>query len=167
MLETIFKRRTIRKYQLQDVSDNDIKTLLEAAMAAPSARNKQPWEFYVIKNKEIQDQIKAYSPAYNYNSPLLILVCGNKNRFNTDKINDFYIQDCSAAIQNLLLAACSLGLGTCWCGVNPIEERMDMVKNVLNLNDDIFPVGLIHVGYPAEEKEANTKYKEEYIKIIK
>lgn len=167
MLETIFKRRSIRKYQDKEVSDQDIKTLLEAAMAAPSARNKQPWEFIVIKNKDIQNQIKSYSAAYNYNSPLLILVCGNKHRCNTDKVNDYFIQDGSAAIQNILLAAVSLGLGTCWCGVNPIEERMEFISNILQLEEHIIPLGIIHVGHPAEEKPAHTKYNEEYIKIIK
>lgn len=167
MLETIFERRTIRKYQEKEVSNDIVIKLLKAGMAAPSARNKQPWEFYVIENKDIQKRIKDYSPAYNYNSPLLILVCGNKTRFNTDKINDFYIQDCSAAIQNILLAAKSMGLGTCWCGVNPVEERMEFISKTLDLENHIIPLGLIHVGYPAEEKEAHTKYNENYIKIIK
>ena len=75
MLETIFERRTIRKYQEKEVSNDIVIKLLKAGMAAPSARNKQPWEFYVIENKDIQKRIKDYSPAYNYNSPLLILVC--------------------------------------------------------------------------------------------
>ena len=102
--EAIFKRRSVRKFQDKEVPNEIINSLLEDAMAAPSACNKKPWEFYVVKNKELQDSLKKKIMYCNYNSPLIIVVCGNKNNALTKEDNDFWIQDASAAIQNILLS---------------------------------------------------------------
>ena len=165
-IEAIYKRRSIRKFQNRVVNDEAIKKLLECAMAAPSAKNKAPWEFYVIKNKDIQDKIKASSKAYNYNSSLLIVVASNLNNTISRELNDFWIQDCSAAIENILLCATDLGLGTCWCGIYPVKERVENITKILNLNDDIIPLGLIQVGYPDETKDSRTQYDENKVHYI-
>jgi len=164
--EAIFKRRSVRKFQNKHVDKQIIESLLEDAMAAPSACNKQPWEFYVIENQEIQNQIKSKIMYSNFNSPIMIIVCGNNEISLTKDNNDFWIQDASAAIENILLSAVSFGLGTCWCGLYPIEKRSERIKEILDLPDNIIPLGIIHIGYPENEIEGRTQYKEEKVHYI-
>jgi nitroreductase len=161
--ECILKRRSIRKFKEQDVDNDTIKDILECAMAAPSACNKQPWEFYVIKNPDLLNEIKTVGRYTNFNSPLVIVVCGNRERTLSDRINDFYIQDCSAAIENILLRVTSLNLGAVWCGLQPMEIPYNKAKEVLKLTDNIEPLGMIHIGYPDEEKEERTQYNVDYV----
>lgn len=163
--ECILKRRSIRKFKDEDITKDIIKDLLECAMAAPSACNKQPWEFYVIKNDALLEKIKRVGKYTNFNSPCVIIVCGNRERTLSKRDNDFFIQDCSAAIENILLRATSLGLGTVWCGILPMEIVYKNTKEVLNLPDNIEPLGMIHVGYPNEEKAERTQYNEHYVHI--
>lgn len=165
-LQTILKRRSIRKYQDIQIQFDIVTDLLIAGMAAPSARNQQPWEFYVISNKDKLDEIRNVAKNYDFNSPLMIVVCGNKQRSITQNDNDFWIQDCSAAVENILLAATYHNLGTVWCGIYPVEERTKKMKEVLNLEEHIIPMALIHVGYPDEEKEERTQFKAEYVHYI-
>lgn len=165
--ETILKRRSIRKFKDTKIKDEDILKLLEAAMAAPSARNMQPWEFYVITNNSIMNEIRSFVPYFNYNSSLMIVVCGNTSRSITKNDNDFWIQDCSSAVENILLTATSLNLGTVWCGLYPVIERSNKIKQLLKCPSDVIPMALIHVGYPAEEKEERTQYNENYVHYIK
>ena len=164
--DAILKRRSIRKYQEGTIKDEDIQMMLSAAMAAPSARNMQPWEFYVIKNNKIMQEIRNFAPNFNFNSSLMIIVCGNTSRSITQNDNDFWIQDCSAAIQNILLTATSLGLGTVWCGLYPVLERSNKIKELLHCPNEIIPLGLIHVGIPNEEKESRTQFTKEYVHLI-
>ena len=163
--EALLKRRSIRKYLDKEISDKNINKLLEAAMAAPSAINSQPWEFYVIKDKKVQGKIKGIAPFYNYNSSLLIVVAGNTKRF-IKLMKDFWIEDCAAAVENILVEATNLGLGTCWCGVYPIKSRMNKISKVLSLDKNIIPYALIHVGYPKESKEPRTQSDKKKIHII-
>ncbi|MCI5938490.1 MAG: nitroreductase family protein [Bacilli bacterium] len=164
--EAILKRRSIRKYQNIEVSDEQIEELLQSAMAAPSACNKTPWEFYVIKNKEIQKEIKLSCKNYNFNSPLLIVVGANLDLTISKENNDFWIQDCSAAIENILIEAVESGLGTCWCGIYPRIDRVETIRKILHLTDNIVPLGLLHVGYPDEEKEPRTQYETKKVHYI-
>lgn len=164
--KAIYNRRSVRKFQEKPVDDQIIKQLLEDAMAAPSACNKQPWEFYVVKNKEKQNQIKTKIMFSNFNSPVLIVVCGNNEMSLTKDNNDFWIQDCSAAIENILLSAVSFGLGTCWCGLYPVEKRCERVREILDLPNNIIPLGTIHIGYPEKEIEGRTQYKEDKVHYI-
>ena len=166
LFETLLNRRSCRKYLAKDVSDNDIKLLLEAAMASPSAINRQPWEFYVIKNKELQEKIRNTSPAWQRNSTLLIVVAGNKDLFIKDN-EEYWIEDCSAAIENMLLEATNLGLGSLWCGVYPNKDRILELTKLINLPSNHIPFGLIHFGYPNENNEPRTQYDENKIHIIK
>ena len=137
-----------------------------AAMSGPSACNRKPWCFYIIKDEEKKAILRKAGRAFDYNSPLHIVVCGDTSKAVTNKVEDFWIQDCSSAIENILLMATSLGLGTCWCGVFPIEERVSIVKEALELKDNIIPLGLIHVGYPDCELEERTQLEEENIHYI-
>lgn len=163
--ECMLKRRSIRQFLSKEVNDAQIKKMLEAAMAAPSAINRQPWEFYVIKNKQIQSKIRQIATYYNYNSTLLIVVAGNENYFISNA-KDFWIEDCSAATENILLAATESGLGSVWCGIYPKQDRIDAVAKILNTPKNIIPFALIHIGYPNEVKEKRTQYDLEKIHQI-
>jgi nitroreductase len=159
MIEAIYKRRSIRKYKSTPVSEEQIRKLLEAAMMAPSARNRQPWHFVVCTDR---DQIDRLRKAHPYSSmlaeaPLCIAVCADPDE------TGYYQQDCGAATQNLLLAACDMGLGTCWLGVAPRPDRMKAVAEVLGLPDGIVPFNLIAVGYPDEERPTPDRFDESRI----
>ena len=165
--DSILKRRSIRKFKSDFLSEEIIEKLLIAAMAAPSARNMQPWEFYVVSNKEVMNKIRDVARSIDFDSPLMIVVCGNTDRGITKKNNDFWIQDCSAAIENILLAATELGLGTVWCGLYPVLERANAVREIINEEKNIIPLGVIHIGYPDEEKEERSQYNIKYVHYMK
>jgi nitroreductase len=164
--EATLKRRSVRKFKQQPIDDDIIDQLLKSAMAAPSACNKRPWEFYVIKNKDIQDDIRQISRYFSWNSTLMIIVAGNEKRSVNHRINDFWIQDCAAATENMLLTATSLGLGTCWCGLSPMVTPVKKVRKILNLEEHIIPLALIHIGYPDEELEPRTQYNQKRVHVI-
>lgn len=161
IVSAILKRRSIRKFTEQPVEPEKIKMLLEAGMAAPSASNTQPWEFVVVDDAEVLKKIKTNLPLGKFNSPLCIVVCGNPQvGVKTIAARMFWVQDCSAATENILIAAVGLGLGTVWCGVHPVHIFEGRMRVVLGIPGNVIPLGVIHVGYPAEKKEAGTKYQE-------
>ena len=154
LINTIFARRSIRKYVSTTVDDEDVKTLLEAAMAAPSASNLKPWHFVVVTDR---DRLNALAEAHPYGkmlfqAPLCIAVCGDKTSSRS------WVQDCSAAAENLLLAATALGLGAVWLGV--YRYRVAFVRRILKIPETIVPLNLISIGHPAEVKEPRTQYDE-------
>lgn len=163
-LFAIFARRSIRVYQDKKISEETIKDLLEAAAAAPSAVAKDPWEFIVIQNKITLNKISEALPNGKMlaTAPLGIIVCGDINRAHGNELS-YMLQDCSASIQNILIAASMLGLGACWLGVHPRQERVDFIKKFFNLSENIIPVSAIAIGYPAETKEPRTRFNEKYI----
>ena len=167
-LEQIFGRRSIRKYSNKEVSDETIKILLKAGMSAPSARATDPWRFIVIKNRgTLKDFAKRMPNASVHATAFFaIVVCGDIRAATLNDIS-YLLQDCSAAIENILLAAHSLGLGACWCGIHPRENRIAETRDICSLPEHIVPVSSIAIGYPAEEKEARTRYKEEYVAFEK
>lgn len=162
-MDAILKRRSIRKYTNQPVPEEVVIQLLEAAMAAPSAGNEQPWQFIVITEREILDKIPSIHPYSHMikEAPLAILVCADMtlNKYDVD----YWIQDCSAATQNILLAAAANGLGTVWLGVYPRKERVEGLSKLFSLPEHIIPFSLIPVGYPGEEKPAISRYKEDRV----
>jgi len=161
-MESIFGRRSIRKYTDQVVTDDIVTQLLKAGMYAPSAGNQQSWEFVIVKNKETLlkiTQIHPYSQMLKDTS-VAIVVCGNLQR---EKFKDYWVQDCSAATQNILLAAHAIGLGTVWLGVHPVADRVNGVKEILNLPEDVMPLSIIPIGFPAEKKVVNDRFNEAYI----
>jgi nitroreductase len=159
-LETIFHRRSIRKYANQPVEPEKLDLLLKAAMAAPSAMNCRPFEFVVITNPEILTQFRKRLIFGNRNAPAAIVVCGNPSLSINPAARLFWVQDCSAAAENILIAAVSLGLGTVWVGVHPVAEFIGVVREIIGLPKHVTPLGLLYIGYPAEEKPARTQYEE-------
>jgi len=165
-LKAIFTRRSIRKYSGNLVTDEQLEVLLRAAMHAPSARNKQPWHFIVIKDK---DELKKIAESHPYGKMLqdagaAVIICGDKIIEETESL---LLQNCSAATQNLLLAAHDLGLGAVWLGLHPREERITSLREILKFPDHILPVSLISLGPPDEEKEDQDRYLVERIHINK
>lgn len=152
VMEAIKTRRSIRKFKNKPVSKEDIEDLLRAAMQAPSAGNKQPWHFVVITDRKKLDKIPEFHPFAEMllESPLAILICA---KVETSKYCDYWVQDCSAATQNLLLSAHAKGLGAVWLGIYPIAERVDGIKQLFNLPPDFVPLSLNAIGHPAEKKE--------------
>jgi nitroreductase len=160
-LGDLFSRRSVRAYQQRDVADDMVRDLLEAAMAAPSAVAKDPWEFIVVRNRELLSKIAEGLPngAMLRDAALGMVVCGDLPRAH-DRQLSYLLQDCSAAIENLLLAASALGLGACWLGVHPREERVKHIRSLLSIPDSVIPVAAIAIGWPAESPEPRTRYRE-------
>lgn len=156
-MEAIRTRRSIRKYTAQAVPDNLIKELLTAAMDAPSAGNEQPWHFIVLNDRGILDEIPNIHPyaAMIREAPIAVVICGDPS---LEKHKDFWVQDCSAAAENFLLAAHAKGLGAVWCGIYPHMDRSDAFQKLLNLPNTIIPLALIPVGFPAESKPPANRF---------
>lgn len=161
-MEEIFERRSIRKYQDKKVEAKKIGKLLEAAVAAPSAGNEQPWHFVVIKDRERLDYLAEIHPYAKMlkEAPLAIAVCADLNK---QKHQGFWVQDCSAATQNILLEAVSLDLGAVWIGCHPAEEREKAVSEYLEVPAGFKTLSLIAVGYPAEEKGKVDRLNEDIV----
>jgi len=163
-LNHVFSRRSIRAYQPAEVDENVVRDLLEAAMAAPSAVAKDPWHFVVVRDRERLAKIAEGLP----NGKMLagagvgIVVCGDLQRAHDGQLS-YLLQDCSAAIENLLLAAATLGLGACWLGVHPREERLVHLRSVLGIPDAVIPIATIAIGWPAESHPARTRYREDAV----
>ncbi len=161
-MQNILTRRSIRKFKSNNVTDDMIQQMLKAAMSAPSAANKQTWDFIVVKDRKTLDHIPSIHPyaKMTQEASVAILVCGNTNRSDG---RGFWVQDCAAASQNILLAANSLGLGSVWCGVYPKEDLTKAFKELFELPEKIIPVAFIPIGYPAEEKPPSDRYDEKKI----
>lgn len=160
-LQFLFARRSVRAYRQQAVSDDLVRDLLEAAMAAPSAVAKDPWEFLVVRQRKTLSEIAAGLPNGGMlrEAALGIVVCGDLGRAH-DRQLSYLLQDCSAAIENLLLAASALGLGACWLGVHPREDRVQHLRRLLRIPDPVLPIAAIAIGWPAESPPSRTRYRE-------
>jgi len=156
--EVILTRRSIRKYKSGEISEKQMEQILRAGMQAPSARNIQPWHFIVIKERDILDQIPRFHPYSSMilEAPVAIAVCGD---LNEEPSIDYINQNCSAATENMLLAAHSMGLGGVWLGIQPRKDRIKGIKELLELPDRIAPVSLIVLGYPDEKKGPVDRYR--------
>lgn len=167
-IENIMTRTSVRQYKDQPVEQEKIDIMLKAAMAAPTAVNLQPWHFIVITDKQTIGLLSGQQPT---NAPLLIAVCGDTDKTTTPdgkmKLPDFWVEDVSAATENLLLAAHALGLGAVWTGVYPAMDRTAEVANVLNCPKNIVPMAVVRIGYPDESPEPKNKFKEENISYNK
>jgi nitroreductase len=156
-IEAILSRRSIRRYTPQPVPEAVIKQLLEAAMSAPSAGNEQPWQFVVITDRRTLDEIPGFHPYAEMvkEASVVILVCGD---LRLEKYKDHWVQDCSAATQNLLLAAHAKGLGAVWVGIYPTEDRILRMQKLLGLPRHVVPLCLVPVGHPAERVPREERY---------
>ena len=151
-MEAILTRRSIRKFKGDPVPQDLLDRLLEAAMSAPSAGNEQVWEFVVLTDRRLLDEIPTFHPFAQMlkTAPAAILICGDLSR---RKYEGFWVQDCAAATQNVLLAAHALGFGAVWVGVHPNPQREEPVRRLVGLPDHVTPLSLIPLGYPAEHVE--------------
>ncbi len=161
-LNVITGRRSVRKYSERPVPDELLEDLLKAAMAAPSAGNEQPWHFIVVRSSEQRNALARVHPYAQMvkQAPLAIVVCGDPT---LQKYEGFWVQDCAAAVENLLLAAKALGLGAVWCGVHPVNERETALREVLEIPQGIIPFAVVAVGYPAEHPASADRYQRERI----
>lgn len=156
-MDSILKRRSIRKYKDLKVSDEIVEDLLKAAMAAPSAGNEQPWEFVVLRDKEIMKNITEVHPYSKMllNSDVAIVVCGDEKK---EVFKGYWVQDCSAATENILLAAQDMGLGAVWLGVYPIVDRVKKIQEILGLPTSVVPLSIVPIGYPDEDKTPEDRF---------
>ena len=145
IMDTITSRRSVRKWTPEAVSEGDIKDILEAAMNAPSAVNEQAWQFVVLSGKVLEDFVKINGNTPK-GSPVGILVCGDKK---ADKLGGFYVHDCCAATQNILLAVHAKGLGGVWTAIFP--NAIPEVRRLLNLPEHVYPLAFVPFGYPASQ----------------
>jgi nitroreductase len=161
-IEAIRTRRSIRQYTEKDVSPELIKELLQAAMSAPSAGNEQPWQFVVVNDRNVLDQIPSVSPhaAMCKQAKLAILVCGDTTK---EKYPGFWVQDCSAAIMCMLLAAHEKGLGAVWTGAHPVQDRVNGLKKLFDLPKNVIPLGLVVIGHPEKTVPLKDRYQEDRV----
>lgn len=157
ILTAIHTRRSIRVFTNAPVSEDALKILLDAAMIAPSAGNAQPWRFVVVDDPALLAKVPSIHPyaAMVPKAPLAVLVCGDTT---AEKHQGFWVQDCSAAIQNMLLAAMSLGLGTVWTGIHPVQDRVEAFQQLFKLPASLMPLGLVVIGHPAAEASRKSRY---------
>jgi len=160
--ETIMTRRSVRKFTSGEVGDDLVEKLLRAAMQAPSANNGQPWHFIVIRDRAILDEIPTFHPFAQMvkQAPLAILVCADTRDARSP---DYWVLDCSAATENLLLAAHALDLGAVWLGIHPRQERMEKIIPLVNLPEGLKPLALVAIGVPAEHHPFADRFKPERI----
>lgn len=164
--EALLKRRSVRKFTNEVVSVDAINELMHAAMSAPSAMNSQPWEFFVIQDKNALNNVIKCMRYANYGANTAIIVAGNSKRFLPETMKEFWVQDCSAATENILLRAVELGLGTVWCGAYPNLECSNKLRLALGANENIVPMNVILVGYPDENPEPRDQFDKNKVHII-
>lgn len=158
VLTAIKTRRSIRVFSSKKVEKSKIETILEAGFCAPSAKNKRPWNFIVSKNKDFIDNIadkNNYKPLLTANC--CIIVCGDSNIEGT---KDFLLEDCGAAIENMLLAAHGLDIGATWCGLVKTNDKYKYICDFFRLPDKVIPMAIIALGYPDEKKDCSPRYDE-------
>ena len=164
VIENIQTRVSVRQFTGEKISDEQVQTLLQCAMAAPSAINKQPWAFIVVNDEAILAQLGQEFPysRCDQKPAIAIVPCGDLQKA-IPGMEGFWINDVSAATENILLAAHAMGLGAVWTGVHPNMERVAAAQRVLGLPEHILPLCIIPVGVPAEQPEVKDKWVESNI----
>ena len=161
-MTAIRTRRSVRSFTVEDVPDDQVRELLGAAMSAPSAGNEQPWEFVVMRDKAALRKVGDINPYARFavEAPVSVLVCGDTSR---DKFGGYWIQDVSAAIQNMLIAAHAMGLGAVWTGIYPLEERVVRFRRLVGAPEHVIPVALIVIGHAAKEIRPVDRFNEKCV----
>lgn len=159
-LQVIFSRRSIRKYEDKPVPKDLLLGLLQAGMAAPSAHNGKPWEFVVVTDRAAMDELRANLKYGKHNAPAAIAVCYNPAITSSPSSKRWWVQDCAAALENMLIAAPGLGLGAVWIGIYPKTTSVRLVRRILKLPAEITPFGLVYTGYPVDPKPPRTQFEE-------
>lgn len=166
--DVIHSRKSVRSFNDMKVGEEDLEKLVRAGMAAPSGKNLQPWIFYVITDKQLLEQLGDELPTAQMLGSVnsAIMVCGDISKADTTTYRNYWVMDCSAASENILLAAESMGLGACWTAVFPYDGRISTIRKFIELPDNHIPLNIIPVGYPAGEESPKDKWKpENMIKI--
>lgn len=164
-IDDIMTRTSVRSYSDKEIGEEQVDTLLRAAMAAPTAGNKQPWRFVVINDKAILGTIseRFNTMTMAKEASIAVVMCGDTTATFPGDGRDYWVQDVSAASENLLLAAHAMGLGAVWCGIYPIPERVEQFSTMLKLPSEIIPMACICVGYPDGQTVPKDKWKPDYI----
>lgn len=164
-IKTIFDRASVRSFENNPISKDQLNLILKAGMAAPSARNLQPWAFIAITDRTILENLANGLPYAKmlFEATAAIVVCGVPDKAG-DSPEGYWVQDCSAATQNILLATESIGLGAVWTGVYPRTERIEIVRKVLDIPQNVIPLNVIPIGYPKGESRPKDKFKPENIR---
>jgi nitroreductase len=167
-LNLIFGRRSVRVYAPGNIPENQIQTLLQAAMAAPSAMTRDPWRFITVRQPDTLQALAAALPGGRMlpAADMAIAVCGDLQQAFDQQLG-YLVQDCSAAVENLLICAHALGLGACWVGVYPDEPSMRKVRDIFGLPGSIVPVAVIALGLPGENLEARTRFNAAHVRAEK
>lgn len=163
IVDEICKRRSIRKFKQSPITDDLIQELLRAATSAPTAANCEPWEFIVINDEAILSKIRKKMVFAKYQAPLGIVVCGNLKLAFKGPGKEMWVQDCSAATENMLIAASGLGLGSVWIGVYPLQDNVKFFSKLLDIPETVIPLNLIYFGYPDEVKEPRSRLNEKRV----
>lgn len=163
IIEAIQKRRSIRRFKVDSVPHELIEQLLLAATAAPTAANCEPWEFVVIDDAALLTQFREKLVFARIKAPLAIVVCGNMELAFKGPGKDMWIQDCSAATENMLIAATNMGLGSLWIGIHPLESNVQAIRQILNIPNHVVPLNLVYFGYPDEFKESRSRLNEKRV----
>jgi nitroreductase len=153
--DIVFARRSVRRYTAEPVPAGALRTLLGAGMSAPSSRDRQPWEFVLVIRRDLLDRLAEAHPHGKmlFEAAAAIAVCGRP-----DISPDYWVQDCSAATENILVAAAGIGLGSVWLGCHPRDERVSAVREILGIPTSVGVLSLIAIGLPAERKEPRDRY---------
>ncbi len=166
VIDNIMTRTSVRSYTDRQVTQEQIDTLLQAAMAAPTAGNKQPWRIVVITDhkilNDISDNFQTMTMARK--ASIAVVMCGDVTATFEGEGRDYWIEDVSAATENLLLAAHAMGLGAVWCGIYPLSERIAMFSSMLKLPENIVPMGCVCIGYPDADHKPKDKWKPENVR---
>ena len=165
LLEFILHRSSIRDFSGDRVDDEILMNIVKAGMSAPTANNSQPWSFIIVSDRNIMLRLSEKLPYAKMLDMAggAIVVCGIPDTKNPE-LKEYWVQDCSAATENILLAAEAFGLGAVWTGVYPRTERINWVKTVLGIPDDIIPLNVIPIGYPAKPPVIKNKFNADKIR---
>ena len=162
-IKTIMSRRSIRKFKNTPVTDNQIKVLLESAMQAPSAGDGRPWHFVVIKDRQklndLADEVDGGNTMFKEAQAAILIVAD----LEKEGFPGFYPQDCSCAAQNLQLATHDLGLGTVWIALWSVKPRLDSLRKIIKIPENLEPFAIFPIGVPAEDLGEDYRYDENRI----
>lgn len=163
-MDAVLTRMNIRSYSQKAVSQASVRSLLQAAMAADSAGDGRPWHFLVIEDAGIREQMPRMHPFGHIilQAPVAVVVCGDET---LQKYPGFWVQDCAAATENILIGAQTIGLGGAWLRIYPVEGRIQSLRKLLALPADVIPFSLVPIGYPLEQNAPNARYDESRVHI--